>query len=223
MLNKFLPLLLILTTTTMVWGRIPRRHLDTEFVVNDPLDQWDEAPFQLGEPTYFGSGCPDGSVEVVQPDGDSSTVSVLFSDYMAETNGSRLRDRKSCNLAVPVTVEPGWSCGIFKVDYRGFTDVPRAAGRGRSSALFNAEYFFAGDRGPRKSRSFDDQDFGPFFESDSVGAFAWSPCGGSTNFRINTSLMASKPSRNDPEVLIEMDSADVTQDGFHYYFRSRRC
>lgn len=230
MFNKFLPLMMILSTT-MVWGRIhdggARRDLDQEetFVVED-TEQWtDEAPFSLSTPTYFGSGCPSGSVKIVQPPGDSSTVTVLFSAYKALASGSTTRDRRSCNLAVPVTVKPGYSCGIFKVDYRGFADVPRGSsgGRGRPSARFDAEYFFAGQRGPQKSRSFSDGYIGDFFESDSVGAEAWSPCGGSTNFRINTSLQAYKPSRNDDDVNIVMDSEDITQDGFHYYFRSRRC
>jgi Domain of unknown function (DUF4360) len=228
MFNKLLPLMMILSsTTTMVWGRLhdgAARDLDHDetFVVEDP-EQSDEAPFYLDEEaTYFGSGCPSGSVKVIQAD-DGSTISVLFSEFEAVASGATTRDRRSCNMAVPVTVAPGFSCGIFKVDYRGFADVPRGSGSRKPSARFDSEYFFAGERGPRKSRSYSDGTIGPIFESDSVGAYAWSPCGGSTIFRINTSLQATKPSRTDEDVSITLDSKDITQDGFHYYFRSRRC
>jgi hypothetical protein len=216
MFNKFLLLLLLLILpTNMVWGRI---YAHSNF--QNQTDQGSETPFSLGDPTYYGSGCPDGTVEVTSP--DSSVVSVLFSAYQAKTTSSILRDRKSCNMALPVYVEPGYSVGIFKVDYRGYAFAPPGFGRSRPTARFDAEYFFAGYRGPSKSRSYSDYD-DIFTETDSVGVYAWSPCGGSTNFRINTSLIASKPSSRDEDVLIQIDTEDITSAGFHYYFSSRNC
>jgi Domain of unknown function (DUF4360) len=195
----------------------------------EPPRKTQEAPFQLDEPTYFGSGCLPGTIVVVPAElgGETTTVSVLFSDYIAATDGSTLRVRKTCNLALPVHVAPGLSVGIFQVDYRGNAYVPSSFASPKPYASFNAEYFFANQRGPIKRRTYTggltqalDKEF---FETDTVGAIAWSECGGSTNFRINTSLLAMKRNRNDQDVVISMDTADIDQDGFYFEFRSRQC
>ena len=59
---------------------------------------------------------------VTSSDGDS--LSVLFSDYIATTDDSNNMRRLSCNLAVPIDVESGYSVGIFKIEYRGYTYIP---------------------------------------------------------------------------------------------------
>jgi hypothetical protein len=71
---------------------------------------------------------------------DKQTFSVIFGYYVAETD-TKLRERKSCNLAIPVIVNSGVSLGIYKIDYRGFADVPETTGK--EFAKFYANYFFA--------------------------------------------------------------------------------
>ncbi|GMF30120.1 unnamed protein product [Phytophthora fragariaefolia] len=62
-------------------------------------------PFKFGTPTFFGSGCPADTVTIVSST-DGQAVSVLFSQFAARTSGTNvMRDRKSCNLAVPVDVQ----------------------------------------------------------------------------------------------------------------------
>jgi hypothetical protein len=180
--------------------------------------------FKFGTPTYFGSGCPANSVAVI-PSSDGQSVSVLFSAYNAETSRSASRDRKSCNLAVPVDVKSGISIGVFRVDYRGNAYVPNASG---ASAQFDAEYYFAGQKGPVVTKKFQ-----PGFNDDifisnkiSVGSIVWSPCGASTNFRINSAVTALKTraSSNGDEVQIAIDSVDTTvENGFRYYITTRKC
>ncbi|KAG1688720.1 hypothetical protein DVH05_003157 [Phytophthora capsici] len=64
-----------------------------------------EPTFTFGTPTFFGSGCPANTVTVV-PSSDGQAVSVLFSQFAARTSSAGVtRDRKSCNLAVPVDVQ----------------------------------------------------------------------------------------------------------------------
>merc|ERR1712232_852184 len=46
----------------------------------------------------------------------------------------------------------GFSVGIYRVDYRGFTNVP--ASNKNNYAKFYAEYFFAGIKGPTTSKNF---------------------------------------------------------------------
>lgn len=127
-------------------------------------------------------------------------------------------DRKSCNLAIPVRVPNGYSISVFQVDYRGFTALP-AGGR----AQFNVEYFFAGSRGPRQTKTF----YGPQNQSYALTdqlqaeALVWTPCGADTNLRVNTSMMVNSNSRYD-QAMSTVDSADVTA-GLVYHIAFRRC
>jgi len=174
---------------------------------------------QLGAPAYGGSGCPAGSASLtVSP--DSSEVSVLFDEYVAEAGRqvNKTIDRKSCNLAVPVIVPQGFSVAIFKVDYRGFNAIPSGA-----RTRLDAEYFWAGLTGPRVSRTF----LGPANDNFTVtdelqaSALVWSACGASTNLRINSSMMAQTNSRRD-QVIGSVDSVDISN-RIIYHLRWKRC
>ncbi|KAJ0399698.1 hypothetical protein P43SY_003703 [Pythium insidiosum] len=182
-----------------------------------------DLPFKLGTPTFFGSGCPADSVVVV-PSTDGQTVSVLFSQYQAATKDDQVRERKTCNLAVPVDIKPGISIGVFKVDYRGNVFVPNQKDY---RAQFDAEYFFANARGPTVKQVYQRGTSKDLYISNDigVGAVVWSPCGASTNFRINTALTAQKPAGQRGEnVQISMDSIDATVErGFRYYIVTRKC
>jgi hypothetical protein len=177
---------------------------------NNVANAQDKPVFTFGETTFFGSGCPEGTVQIITSS-DGQTVSVLFSEYIAETEGSSKRDRLSCNLAVPVDVSPGFSLGIYKVDYRGFVDVANDAKR--DYARFYAEYFFAGIRGPTMEKTFDAGFSDEFYISNevNVASVVYSPCGASTVFRINTSITASKASIDEGgETVIGIDTIDTT-------------
>lgn len=188
--------------------------------------------FTFGNTTFFGSGCPDGTVQIVKSS-DEQTVSVLFSAYIAETSDTSSRDRLSCNLAVPVDVKPGFSIGIYKVDYRGFADVPST--ESRDYARFYAEYFFAGIRGPTMSKTFRGGFSDDFFITNevNVATVVYSPCGGSTVFRINTSVTASKDPSSEMALMggntiIGIDTIDTTISesvnyGFLYFVKKEPC
>ncbi len=174
---------------------------------------------QLGSPAYGGSGCPAGSASaILSPDG--TAVSILFDQYQVEagnTTGRRI-DRKSCNIAIPVSVPQGFSVAIFKADYRGFNAVP-VGGYNR----FDVEYFWAGLRGPRVQRTFTGPLNSDFSVSDSLQATAlvWSACGAQTNLRINSSMMTQSNSRMD-QSLASVDSADISS-GLIYHIQWRQC
>jgi hypothetical protein len=179
--------------------------------------------FTLGTPTFLGSGCPKDTVAII-PSTDGQSVSVLFSAYQAATTADVQRDRKSCNLAVPVDVQSGVSLGIFRVDYRGNVFVPK---RNDTFAQFDAEYFFAGQRGPVITKKYGPGTASDLFISNEipVAAIVWSPCGASTNFRVNSAITASKPALGASEdVQIAIDSVDTTvQAGFRYYLTWKQC
>lgn len=173
---------------------------------------------RLGQPAYGGTGCPAGSASVTLSP-DQSALSILFDEYLVEAGGDLSRiDRKSCNIAIPVHVPQGYSVSIFQVDYRGYAYVPRG-----SMARFNVEYFFAGSRGPRTSRTFRGYHDSEYLIRDDLEASAlvWSACGADVNLRMNSSMLAKGSSWGDP-VLATVDSADVTS-GIVYHIRWRRC
>lgn len=174
---------------------------------------------RLGEPIAGGTGCPQGSyAAVLSP--DQKTLSLLFDAFSAQAGGSvgKTLDRKSCNVAIPIHIPNGYSVSIFQVDYRGFTSVPRG---GR--AQLTAEYFFAGMRGPRLSKSFTgprDRDY-TFSNELQAEALVWSPCGADTNIRINASMVAQSNYYME-DTLATVDSADI-QSGLIYHIQFRRC
>lgn len=174
---------------------------------------------QLGTPAYGGTGCPAGTASVsVSPSNDA--VSILFDQYVAEAGRTTARriDRKSCNITIPVFVPSGYSVAVFAVDYRGYNAVPSGA-----YSRFDAEYFWAGSRGPRISRVFNGPINDIYSLTDNLIAttLVWSPCGASVNLRINSSMMAQSNSRMD-QTMSTVDSADITS-GLIYHLQFRRC
>lgn len=174
---------------------------------------------RLGVPGYGGTGCPAGSASVTLSP-DETALSILFDQYVVEagnTNG-RTVDRKSCNVTIPVQVPQGYSVSIFKVDYRGYNLVPRGG-----SARFDAEYFWAGSRGPRLSKVFNGPQNNNFSITDELLAttLVWTPCGASVNLRVNTSMMVRTNAAQD-QTMSMVDSADVSS-GMLYHIQWRRC
>ncbi|UOF01298.1 DUF4360 domain-containing protein [Bdellovibrio reynosensis] len=172
---------------------------------------------RLGQPAYGGTGCPAGSASVTLSP-DQQAVSILFDSYVTEAGGGRRVDRKSCNISVPVHVPQGYSVAVFQVDYRGFVSVPRGA-----MSRFDAEYFWAGARGPRVSRTFSGPISDVYTVSDGLlaSALVWTPCGANVNLRVNTSMMAQTNARNE-QTLATVDSADISS-GLIYHIQWRRC
>jgi len=172
---------------------------------------------QLGIPGYGGTGCPANTASVTLSP-DQKELSILFDQYTVEAGNGRTMDRKSCNLSIPVHVPQGYSISLFQVDYRGFTSLPAGA-RGQ----FNAEYFFAGSRGVRASKSF----FGPtsdmydFTNHLAAEALVWSACGDSVNLRVNTSMLV-QTNRRQEQASATVDSADVSA-AIVYHVQWRQC
>jgi hypothetical protein len=174
---------------------------------------------QLGYPSTGGNGCPQGSVSATLSP-DSTQLSILFDQFVAEAGPSsgKTLDRKSCNIAIPVTVPNGYSVSVVAVDYRGFVGLPNR----KSSARFSAEYFFANMPGPRMQRQFiGAQNTDYLIENDLiVSALVWSACGAQTNLRINAAMMVQNTSYED--ALATVDSADLSS-GIIYQLKFRPC
>ena len=172
---------------------------------------------RLGNPAYNGTGCPQGSATAALSP-DSKSLSILFGDFSVEAGGTtgRFLQRKNCDIAVPVHVPNGMSVSVINIDYRGFTSLPAG-----TMAMFNAEYFFAGTRGPAYSKVF----MGPNTESYLLrnnltgAAVTWSPCGQDVNLRATTGMFVRSSGAS---ALSTVDSADIRA-GLIYSLQWRRC
>jgi hypothetical protein len=180
-----------------------------------------QSGLRLGYPTANGTGCPtpDSVAAVLSPGEDA--VSVLFSQFQVEAGrqiGRPQLDRKACSLAIPVQVPQGYQISIIKTDYRGFNLVPSG---GRNT--INTEYFWAGIRGPRFSKTFLGPSTDGFTTSNSVlvSSQVWSACGASVVLRVNTDIM-SVSNRNGEQSMMTVDSADVNS-ALIYSLQWRRC
>lgn len=178
--------------------------------------------FKLGKPIYQGSGCPADSLQMTTSS-DAQSVSVLFFEYSATTTDRATIDRKSCNLLVPVEVQPGITIGIFKADYRGYAYVPSTP---KAYTEFSASYFFAGTAGPSyKKRWGPDTDEDVFISNNlTATAVAWSPCRTSPILRINTAIIASKPLGTLENPRIDIDTTDITVNrGIEFSVTYKKC
>ncbi len=157
---------------------------------------------------YGGTGCPDGTADVqVSPDGQE--LSILFDEYIANAAGKPKERRKTCNLTIPIKVPAGFQVSVYDFDYRGYVGP-------RTTASLRAEYFFAGQRGPRVRRTIrGEQDYSV---RDRIGTAVWSACGDSVNMRVNTSIRARGKD------IATVDSVDVSHKlKWIYRLRYRSC
>jgi len=183
------------------------------------LPGFSQDSIQLGYPAYGGNGCPSGTASATLSP-DATSLSIIFDQFLTEAGpaSGRTIDRKSCNIAVPVHVPNGYSISIIAVDYRGYVGLPRSA-----SARLQAEYFFAGMRGPRFTQDFvgaTDRDY-TFSNQLGVETLVWSPCGADVNLRVNASMMVRNTNRG-LDALATVDSADISA-GMIYQVKMRRC
>ena len=159
----------------------------------------------LGQPGYGGTGCPDGTASVTLSP-DAKSLSILFDEYYVEAGGATNKsfNRKSCNIAIPVHVPQGLSVSVLNIDYRGYNSLPKGA-----TSTFNVEYFFAGTKGPKFSKTFNgslDKDY-LITNKLKASAMVWSRCGADVNLRTNSSIRVR--TKQNKEALATVDSQDI--------------
>jgi Domain of unknown function (DUF4360) len=178
-----------------------------------------EDTIRLDTPFYGGSGCPAGSASAsLSP--DSSSATILFDQFVIETGGNTGKRgvRKSCNIGVPVHVPQGLTVSVFKIDYRGFNNLPYGA-----FSEFSVEYFFAGSRGSTVTQKFK----GPISDnylisSELIGQTTiWSPCGKDVILRANAGMFV-KTTPFLAEAMSTLDSMDI-KSGIQYHLKWASC
>lgn len=172
---------------------------------------------RLGDPAYNGTGCPMGSASVALSP-DKKSLSILFAEFMVEAGGTTGRPihRKNCDIAIPVHVPNGLSVSVISIDYRGFNSLPLGA-----MSQFNAEYFFAGTRGPSYTKTFMGVQNDNYALRNALQGVStsFSPCGQDVNLRANTSIFVRSTGAN---AMSTVDSADIKA-GLVYSLQWRRC
>ncbi|BBM04061.1 DUF4360 domain-containing protein [Microbulbifer sp. GL-2] len=132
----------------------------------------DGQQIEIGEIAVNGTGCPVGSVAATATD-DNKNIAILFSSYSAITNSANPVANSDCNLAIPLSVEPGFSVGILDIDWRG--TVYSAPG---SLINFHREYFFSGNQGPSHDNNWNSSEFENFLLNDRPPFVYYSGCDG---------------------------------------------
>ncbi len=137
----------------------------------------------LGEPGYGGSGCPDGSGSVVL--GFSKQAAAYVFDAYAVGDNGRAVDRKTCAIAIPVTVPAGVSVAVRNVAFRGAAKLPDG-----QDATISVELFSAGETGEINEIPLTGPTDTGYLRFVTVpdDQLKWSDCGADINLRVNTSL-----------------------------------
>jgi hypothetical protein len=167
------------------------------------------------------NGCPGGTYSTVNsPDG--STLSILFDNFsVTSAPGSGNPNRKFCNIQVSLNLPDGYTLGIYKVDYRGFS---------RLSAKQFSELFVDYALGIRnKSRSYHRKTKGPyegdFLCTETIGAGLMKRVGCGEEAVLNVSAALELNTGLQPgEAIVALDSVDgAPKSGLIYHFDLKKC
>lgn len=172
----------------------------------------------LGDPGYGGTGCPAGTVSATLSP-DAKSLSLIFDEYYVEAGGETNKsfERKSCNIAIPVHVPQGYSVSVFAIDFRGYNNIPTGG-----NTQFNVEYFFAGIKGPKFTKTWNGPVDSDYLIQNQLTATAvvWSACGADVNLRTNSSIRVQ--TKQNKEALASVDSQDVSA-GIIYQLQWKQC
>jgi hypothetical protein len=168
------------------------------------------------------NGCPEGAFSVINsPDG--STLSILFDNFAVKADPAtgQNTDRKECILAIPLNLPEGFSLGIYKVDYRGFSRL-----FAKEYAELNVDYALGvrnkSRRYTRKIKGVSEGDF-LFTETIGAGLMKRVGCGESAVLKVAVTLEIQAGGQPQ-EAMASLDSADgAPKGGLIYHFDLKKC
>ncbi len=165
--------------------------------------------------------CGGGSYSVVNaPDG--SSVSVLFDNFTARGNGNGAGSvRTKCAVRIPLNLPPGYSLGVFRMDYRGFAHLDSGQSA-RLSVDFGVGRQGRGRSFQRGLRGAYDGDF-VFGENVGGGLMKRAGCGEDAALNLAATLDLS-PNGGSRDALMTLDSADgASRRGVVFHVDLKRC
>ncbi len=180
----------------------------------------------VGRPSSGGNGCPAGTMQV-QFAPDNLSFSILFDQFVAETDGARgsRKDLMTCDMLIPIEIPANLQLEITRVDYRGFVALPA-----RAQAKLHAIYNFRGRGGDGDRMNLRHNFQGPLTETYTLSTDLLnrggtgteiSPCGGSTVLRVFNQIQISSKTPGE-QAQATIDSIDGQANAI-YYLNWKAC
>lgn len=146
---------------------------------------------------------------------DNSALSILFSNLTVEGRDMAVE----CSIDVPLTLPAGMSLGVYRVDYRGFANLPK-----KGSATLEVDY----ELGPKGNgrqfkRSVRGETSEEFTFTENIGAGLMKRVGCGVDARLRGRVALALVGGND-EALVTLDSGDgASRRGLVYRFDLKKC
>jgi hypothetical protein len=169
--------------------------------------------------SVLGSGCsPESVASVLSP--DAKEVSLLFDNFSAEaTAGSGpLVGKKFCQLALQISIPPGWQMGLTSADYRGFVSIDPGA-LAQHEVLYSFNKSFSGNFRSRVLNGPLNQDYS-FRNEIAPNLINWSDCH-TRNVELNIRVSLVAQGNSAGGAMITLDTVDgAIQQSFQVAWRT---
>jgi hypothetical protein len=151
-----------------------------------PADAAEEEPTATLEVvTVNGSGCPAGDADVKT---DDRTFTIGYHTFLARAGGgsSPTDMRKNCQINIRVSVPEGYTYGLARAAYEGYTHLQDGA-----TALNRVSTYL---QGTAPTAAVNHPFTGPFSDDwqtyyrPGVAEIQWSPCGSPRNINVNAEV-----------------------------------
>jgi hypothetical protein len=226
---SLLLILFLIFTMPKTWAQDELEPGEEDFLDGPNSDHGNEdsdipSGVRLGNPTYGGNGCPNGTARAILSP-DSKTLSILFDHFETRAGGTLAKKTVAdCSLRVPISVPLNFQAMVTRLDYRGFAYAPQ---QGRAVLKANYQVIRGDDLSPvnkiiKRRKQFQ----GPVNNNfTAVTRFRLNrfdlKCGESFILKMGTRVVAVANNRNE-ETMMTLDSIDQTANVL-YALRWKRC
>ena len=165
-------------------------------------------------------GCPLGGYSVVVAP-DHSTLSILFDQFKIDSNVTAQPTTQSmvCSISYPLSLPPGMSLGVYKVDYRGFAKL--APAQEASLAVQYGLAPHANQHGRVFRRKVKGAQDGDYFFTENIGAGQMKRVGCGATSMLNVSIELALSGAG--EGMASLDTSDGKSAAMVYHLDLRKC
>ncbi|GBG66743.1 hypothetical protein CBR_g68728 [Chara braunii] len=151
--------------------------------------------------TFMGSGCNWQNTNYVLSN-DYSTVTFIFGDMIATTDGGLANRRKNCQASLGLKYPKGWSLSLGSVTGRGYGKLDKGV-----EGTYQTSYYFSGQTGTAYAkRTLNGQLELNYEYTDVFGLLVWSQCNNVPNLNINSEVRVDGPAGRNG--IMTLDSTD---------------
>lgn len=148
----------------------------------------------IGEVGFGGSGCPEGTL-TNEMDLSENEITFYFDSFTAIVGGTQAKrlDRKSCALAIPVSLPTGYKLASSKLTILGEAILPK-----KTILKITTEMFLPSAQGEKMVSNISGGEEIKIDLSHGPDSLLWTGCGVATTLRINTSMLLKANKEKDP-------------------------